>query len=142
MRYLLILMLLLTSCATRKVNKSTEEIKQDKVEVTENNLQIKENTDIKIIDSTDEICIEPIDSIKPMVVNGKSYLNAKISYKKRKVNTSIVSNKTVSDLGSKKTTEKIEVKKQVKETDRKSGFNWWWLLLLLIPFGVYIYIKL
>jgi len=135
-------MLLLTSCATRKVNKSTEEIKQDKVEVTENNLQIKENTDIKIIDSTDEICIEPIDSIKPMVVNGKSYLNAKISYKKRKVNTSIVSNKTVSDLGSKKTTEKIEVKKQVKETDRKSGFNWWWLLLLLIPFGVYIYIKL
>jgi len=142
MRYLLILMLLLTSCATRKVNKSTEEVKQDKTEIIENNLQIKENTDIKIIDSTDEIYIEPIDGIKPMVINGKSYLNAKISYKKRKVNTNIVSNKITSDLGYKKTTEKIEVKKQNKETDRKSGFNWWWLLLLLIPIVVYIYIKL
>jgi len=65
MRYTLILLILLTSCATRKVNKSTEEIKQDKVEVMQNNVQTKENAVVNVIDSTDEICIEPIDSIKP-----------------------------------------------------------------------------
>jgi len=141
MKYTLILLILLTSCATRKVNKSTEEIKQDKVEVIQNNVQTKENASVNVIDSTDEICIEPIDSVKPMVIDGKSYLNAKISHKKRKVNTSIVSNKTTSDLSVKKTTEKIEAINEVKETERKSGFNWWWLLLLIIPVGVYIKFK-
>jgi len=141
MKYTLILLILLTSCATRKVNKSIEEIKQDKVEVVQNNIQVKENAVIKVIDSTDEICIEPIDSVKPMVIDGKSYLNAKISHKKRKVNTSIVLNKTMSNTGLKKTTEKIEVIKEVKETERESGFNWLWLLLLIIPVGIYIKFK-
>jgi hypothetical protein len=131
--YILVSIVIITSCATRKVNKSTEEIKQTRVEDVQNNVQTKENVAIKVIDSTDEICIEPIDSIKPMVIDGKSYLNAKISHKKRKVNTSIVSDKTTSDLSIKKTTEKIEAIKEVKETERKSGFNWWWLLLLIIP---------
>lgn len=133
MKYTLILLILLTSCATRNVNKSTEEIKQDKVEVIQNNVQTKENAVVNVIDSTDEICIEPIDSVKPMVIDGKSYLNAKISHKKRKVNTSIISNKTTSDTGVKKTTEKIEAIKEVKETERKSSFNWWVLLLLIVP---------
>lgn len=128
MKYLFVL-LLLTSCATRKVVK--EEVKIDKTEVIQNNIQTKETTNVKIVDSISEICIEPIDTIKPMVIDGKTYVNAKISYKKRKVNTSIVSDKIVSDLSVKKVTEKVAVVK--KETERKSGFNWWWLLLLLIP---------
>jgi hypothetical protein len=131
--FILLSLVLITSCATRKVNKSTEEIKQTRVEDVQNNVQTKENIAIKVIDSTDDICIEPIDSIKPMIIDGKSYLNAKISHKKRKVNTNIVSDKTTSDLSIKKTTEKIEAIKDVKETERKSGFNWWWLLLLIIP---------
>jgi hypothetical protein len=142
MKYLLILLLLLSSCATRKVNKSTEDVKTNKIETTQNNIQIKENAAVKVIDSTDEICIEPIDSIKPMIIDGKSYLNAKISHKKRKVNTSIVLDKTLSDLSVKNVIEKTNVVKDIKVIERKSGFNWWWLLLLLIPFGVYIYIKL
>ena len=133
MKYTLILLILLTSCATRKVNKSTEEIKQDKVEVIQNNVQTKEDSVVNVIDSTSEICIEPIDSVKPMVIDGKIYVNAKISVKKRKVNTSIVLKKTTSDLSVKKTTEKTEAVKEVKETERKSGFNWWVLLLLIIP---------
>jgi len=131
--FILVSLVLITSCATRKVNKSTEEIKQTRVEDVQNNVQIKENIAIKVIDSTDDICIEPIDSVKPMIIDGKRYLNAKISHKKRKVNTNIVSDKTTSDLSIKKTTEKIEAIKDVKETERKSGFNWWWLLLLIIP---------
>lgn len=140
-KYLLILLLLLSSCATRKVQKSTEEINTNKIETTQNNIQTKENTDIKIVDSTDEICIEPIDILKPIVIDGKSYFNAKISHKKRKVNTSIVSDKIMSDLSEKKIAEKVEVKKIGKITERKSGFNWWWLLLLLIPIGLYIKFK-
>ena len=133
MRYTLILLLLLTSCATRKVNKSTEEVKQTYTETNQNNIQTKENTAVKVIDSTDEISIEPIDSIKPMVIDGKSYLNVKIKHKKRKVNTSIVLDKTTSDTGVKTVVEKTEVVKDVKVIERKSGFNWWVLLWLIIP---------
>jgi hypothetical protein len=139
MRYLLILLLLLTSCGTRKVNKSTEETKQDKVEVIQNNIQVKENVSVKVIDSTDEICIEPIDSIKPMVIDGKSYLNVKIKHKKRKVNTSIVLDKTASDTGTKKTVEKTEVVKDVKIIERKTSLitQLWWLWLLILLFILY-----
>lgn len=135
MRYLIIL-LLLTSCATRKINKSTEEIKQDKVETVQNNIQTKENSVVKVIDSTDEICIEPIDSIKPMVIDGKSYLNVKIKHKKRKVDTNIILDKTTSDTSVKKTVEKTEVVKDDKVIERKASLItqlWWlWLLILLI----------
>lgn len=139
MRYLLILLLLLTSCGTRKVNKSTEEVKQDKVEVIQTNVQIKENTVVKVIDSTDEICIEPIDSIKPMVIDGKSYLNVKIKHKKRKVNTNIVLDKTTSDTSKKKTVEKTEVVKDVKVIERKTSLvtQLWWLWLLILLFILY-----
>ena len=139
MRYLLILLLLLTSCGTRKVNKSTEETKQDKVETVQTNVQIKENTVVKVIDSTDEICIEPIDSIKPMVIDGKSYLNVKIKHKKRKVNTSIVLDKTTSDTSKKKTVEKIEVVKDDKVIERKTSLvtQLWWLWLLILLFILY-----
>jgi len=139
MRYLLILLLLLTSCGTRKVNKSKEETKQDKVETVQNNIQVKENVAVKVIDSTDEICIEPIDSIKPMVIDGKSYLNVKIKHKKRKVNTSIVLDKTTSDTSKKKTVEKIEVVKDEKVIERKTSLvtQLWWLWLLILLFILY-----
>lgn len=138
MRYLLIL-LLLTSCGTRKVNKSKEEIKQDKVEIVQTNVQVKENAAVKVIDSTDEICIEPIDSIKPMVIDGKSYLNVKIKHKKRKVNTSIVLDKIMSDTSVKKTVEKIEVVKDDKVIERKTSLvtQLWWLWLLILLFILY-----
>lgn len=139
MRYLLILLLLLTSCGTRKVNKSTEETKQDKVETVQNNIQVKENVAVKVIDSTDEISIEPIDSIKPMVIDGKSYLNVKIKHKKRKVNTSIVLDKTTSDTSKKKTVEKTEVVKDDKVVERKTSLvtQLWWLWLLILLFILY-----
>ncbi|MFY8170566.1 MAG: hypothetical protein ACOVK2_05570 [Candidatus Fonsibacter sp.] len=139
MRYLLILLFLLTSCGTRKVNKSTEETKQDKVETVQNNIQVKENAAVKVIDSTDEISIEPIDSIKPMVIDGKSYLNVKIKHKKRKVNTSIVLDKTTSDTSKKKTVEKIEVVKDDKVIERKTSLvtQLWWLWLLILLFILY-----
>ena len=138
MRYLLIL-LLLTSCGTRKVNKSKEETKQDKVETVQTNVQVKENASVKVIDSTDEICIEPIDSIKPMVIDGKSYLNVKIKHKKRKVNTSIVLDKTTSDTSVKKTVEKTEVVKDDKVIERKTSLvtQLWWLWLLILLFILY-----
>ena len=139
MRYLLILLLLLTSCATRKVNKSTEEVKQTYVETTQNNIQTKENTVVKVIDSTDEICIEPIDTIKPMVIDGKSYLNVKIKHKKRKVNTDIVLDKTTSDTSVKNVVEKKEVVKDVKVIERKASLitQLWWLWLLILLFILY-----
>lgn len=143
MRVIFILVsLVLFSCATRKVNKSTEDIKQIQTEVVQNNVQTKQDSIVFITDTTSEVCIEPIDFVKPMIVNGKTYLNAKISLKKRKVNTSIALKKIVSDKSLKTSSNKVEVVKSGKVIERKSGFNWWWLLLLIIPVGIYGYIKL
>lgn len=134
MKYLFIL-LLLTSCATRKVAK--EDVKINKVEIIKNDIQTKEIINVKIVDSISEIRIEPIDTIKPMVIDGKAYVNAKISYKKRKVNTTIVSDKTTSDLSEKKIEEKVTVVK--KETERKSSLitELWWLWLIIIIAIIY-----
>jgi len=141
MKYLIIL-LLLASCASRKVNKTTEEIKQVSVETVQNNIETRQDSIVFVADSTTEICIEPVDSIKPMIVNGKTYINAKISLKKRKVNTSIALKKIVSDTSLKTSSKKIDAVRSEKITKRISGFNWWWLLLLIIPAGIYGYIKL
>lgn len=141
MKYFLIL-LLFVSCASRKVNKTTEEIKQVQSEITQNNIHTKEDSIVFIADSTTEICIEPVDSIRPMIVNGKTYINAKISLKKRKVNTSVAFKKIMSDTSLKTSTKKIDAAISKKIIEKKSGFSFWWLLLLIIPASIYGYIKL
>jgi len=72
-KYIIIFFILLTSCSTRKVTKTSEDVKVEKIENTKNNVQIKENTNTKVVDSTDEICIEPIDVLKPIVIDGKLF---------------------------------------------------------------------
>ena len=74
-----------------------------------------------------------------MVIDGKSYLNVKIKHKKRKVNTSIVLDKTTSNTSKKKTVEKIEVVKDEKVIERKTSLviQLWWLWLLILLFILY-----
>lgn len=98
------LFLLLSSCGARKVDvqktdtvvkiDSTSTIKKEEVVLTQNNVSI--NTD------TDEMEICPVSDTIPMVVNGVTYKNAKIKYKKTKI--SVVD-----------TTKKQEVRKESQE---------------------------
>lgn len=131
---------LLVGCGSRKVQKSTEVQKEVITEATKI-VEVKtDNTKINIVENCDETIIEPIDTIAPMVVDGKVYKNARLRRVNKKVNTNIVKDvkqvKTTVKQAKKKTSHEI-IKKDIQ---KKSVSWWWWLLLLLIPI-YYLYRK-
>lgn len=144
------------SCGSRKV-----ETKIEKKEVkTENNI-LKEsetktefekkdevNTNVKEVTNEIESVVEPVDPTKEMIVNGKSYINAKLTTKK--------SNNVKDTQEQKVTTEKfkeskkekevdkskssISEKSKTKKVDRKESFIfslWFWLILIIILLILY-----
>jgi hypothetical protein len=153
---ILILVILLSSCGARKVNKS--ENKQDTktettiavVDTSKTTTDTKEN--IKIIDNStsDEVELTPIDNNKPMVIDGKTYLNTKIKRQKKKANKSIIKDKTIAQTAQKavniKSSNKIEETKQstIKKIDKEAVSFWnylWFLFIILALIAVGIYIK-
>jgi len=137
----LILSILGTSCASRKVDRKEEKQKIDFTEQTIEETKVDSQTTTKVIDTStiDEIEIVPIDSTKPVVINGKTYLNAKIKHVKRKNNISTDKVEKVAKNQRKavKRELKIDNSNKEKQTERKSGFSWWWLLLLIPIYVIY-----
>ena len=145
-KFILLLVVLLTSCASRKVNIEKVEIKKDSVVETkavETTLETKnviDSTDITTEVNTDETCIEPLDSTKEMVVDGKVYKNVVLRLKKNKANSLYRNIRNESDIrhtdsiGTSKTSAKEVVVGKTKSIDKKE--NYWliicWLILLLI----------
>jgi hypothetical protein len=142
---ILLLAVILTSCGARKVDVSKVEIKKDSIVETKAEVvttEIKEvvdSTNITTEINTDEVCIEPLDSTKEMVVDGKIYKNVVLKIKKNKVNTSYTNNKRESNIkhtdsvGTSKTSVKENIVAKTKNIDRKA--NYWsllWLLLLIL----------
>lgn len=146
-KYSLILIILFISfsCQTKKqvsklsIETKTESIlveKKEKISVTQNAINIKEDID--------EIEIVPIDQSKPIVVGGKEYFNATLKIKSTKKELTDNTKATVADISDKKIEVKKEetIKESIKEVDRKvSYFNWLWLLLLFIPVLLWIFKK-
>jgi len=144
-KLILLFLFILTSCGARKVDVSKIEIKKDSV--VEIKAEVKTLETKNVIDSTniitevntDEICIEPLDSTKEMVVDGKIYKNVSLKIKKNKVNTTYRNNKTESNIkrtdsiGTSKTSVKESLVGKTKKIDKKA--NYWsllWLLLLIL----------
>lgn len=144
-KYILLLILILTSCGARKSQTNVVDIKKDSL--VETNIKVitdvidikKDTTDVKTIIENDEICIIPIDSSKSFVVDGKTFKNVIIKQSKKKITHSYNNNKTEfntkhvdSSLTSKiKTKESVGIK--TKKVDVKQ--NYWslfWLLLLIL----------
>jgi hypothetical protein len=127
----------LSSCGSRKVNKSeTKEQEQKNEKITlETETRITDNT--KIVDTSicDEIEIVPVDNTLPFTIDGKEYKNAKIRHKKSKNNISINKDVKVQHKAKKEGIVMVKRNKiiEVKQTERKESY--WWLLwfLLLIP---------
>lgn len=138
MRYLLLL-LLITSCASRKVTITKEESKItiDSTTIVKTDSVATINNNIKTAESLEEFEICPISDSIPMIINGISYKNAVIRYKKSKKTSVDTSNKIVS----KNTTKSVRLKKNQtnklknKVVDKKINYLW----LLLIPIGMVIY---
>lgn len=137
--------LLLFSCASRKVDIKVQEVKKDslvetKIDLTEN--KVKDSTaetNTRTIINIDEIIIKPIDSLKEFIVEGKTYKNVVLSYKKTKTN-SLYNNKikvSENTLKHVKTDSKIKtsVKENIKEKqiDKKANyFIYLWFILGII----------
>jgi PBP1b-binding outer membrane lipoprotein LpoB len=143
----LLLALLLISCGSRHVNK--EEKKTDSTatatQVIKTDSTSTDSTSIKFDVVSEEIIIEAVDSTKPIeIINNEGkvtkYKNARISKKKRKDNTIVVNEKSVSKIVVDSLTNEIEVNKiESTKIVYKEQFNWgtfllqlWWLWLLII----------
>ena len=145
-KFIIILLVILTSCGARKVDVSKIEVKKDSVVETKAEVKtvevknVSDSTNIVTEMNNSEICIEPLDSTKEMVVNGKTYKNVILKIKKNKVNTSYTNNKTESNIkhmdsvGTTKASVKENVVGKTKHIDKKANY-WWiicWLILILI----------
>jgi hypothetical protein len=147
MKYILYIICgaLLFSCASRKVDVKKIEIKKDslvetKIDLTEN--KVKDSiaeTNINKIVYSDEIIIKPLDNLKEFIVEGKTYKNVVLSYKKTKSN-SLYNNKiklSENTLKHVKTDSKIKTssKENIKEKqiDKKANyFIYLWFILGII----------
>lgn len=139
---LFISVLLLHSCASRKVDvsKMTVETKIDSVsEVKVDGTYVKDNN-VVVIESVDEVEYTAKDTSKPMEIDGKIFKNVVIKSKKSKKET-IDKTKEISKVSSVK---KLNVKREgikktfEKKVDKKVN-NFVYLWLLLIPVGMYVY---
>ncbi|MFY8170572.1 MAG: hypothetical protein ACOVK2_05600 [Candidatus Fonsibacter sp.] len=143
LRFILItLIFALSGCASRKTDRKEEKQKIDFTEQISEDTKTDSQTTTKVVDTStiDEIEIVPIDSTKPVVINGKTYLNAKIKHVKRKNNITTDKVEKVAKKQRKQAKRelKVESSNKEKQTERKSGFSWWWLLFLIIPI---VYLK-
>lgn len=143
MRYLFIL-LLLVSCGSRKVNKSNTETKEKSEIIIIDSLKKEIKTESSTEIQSNEFEIEPIDSIKPIIIidaQGKktSYLNARLKYKQETKRNKTLKNELVQR--SRKTNIKAEKRTQieVKQIERKESIitSLWWLWLLIILVIIY-----
>jgi len=136
-----IVITMLSSCGTRKV--VIDEVKKDSLSqistkiVTKEDIKIETKNDIVI----DEFIITPLDTCKDIVVNGVTYRNAILSYKKTKDNTIQVQDKKMSKVEDKEQIVKSTIRGKKKEVERKLNpmLN---LLWLLIPLSAYVIYKI
>lgn len=139
---LIISLLLITSCASRKVNivKTDTKITLDSTAIVKTDSTFTINNNIVLTNNSEELEISPVSDTIPMIVNGVSYKGAILKYKKQRSTSVDTSKKVVA-----KTTFKQDIKKKTttmikkdKVIDKKANY-FVYLWLLLIPIGIYIY---
>ena len=134
---LILLSFLLFSCASRKVAVTKTQVethidstaveKKDSVSVQQNAISIKEDID--------EIEIVPIDTAKPLIIDGKQYFNATVRLKKTRRHIVDSSKLTVSKLSENAVSVKKDIKAKgfAKKVDKKANYLFYiWLCLIPI----------
>jgi len=130
------LLVLLCSCGSRKVQKSNveEETKTEQTAKVNNDVETKTETKTVINDESNEMEITPIDTSKVLIINGKTYKNAKVKFITRKAKTEINAKEVVKDKSKSEIKAVTAVKKQTKVKDMEKENNPFMpLLWLLIP---------
>lgn len=144
-RIIILLLIFLSSCASRKVQIDKTKIKKDSV------VEIKDTMSIKIIDSIyvkkenilEDIVIKPMDSCAEFIVDGKIYKNVTITIKKR-TNSNIHSKSKKTNLNTSKTQKtavKTETAIKKKEVTKKANYILHLMALLFIVLIGFIFYK-
>jgi len=127
---------MLSSCSTRKV--VIEEVKKDSLSQIYTKIETKEDIKIETKNDivTDEFIITPLDTCKDIVVNGITYKNVVLSYKKTKDNTIQVQDikvvKKELNVQDTKVTENRKVK-HIEKTSNPIGY----ILIIIIIYLVW-----
>ena len=134
---LICLSLLVFSCSTKKVaiSKSVVDTHTDSVVVQKKDSVVFQQNAISIKEDINEIEIVPIDSTKPVVIEGKEYFNATVKIKKNKREVVDTTKTSVAVIDYKQTEVSKEESKETyeKSLDKKpSALNMAWLLLIPI----------
>jgi hypothetical protein len=141
-----IFIIMLSSCASRKVVTDKAVIKLDSISIVNDALSIKvvDSSYVKKEAVLEDVIIKPIDSCTEFIVDGKTYKNVIITIKKR-TNSNIHSESKKTDLNTsktQKTTVKAETIVKKKEIIKKANYIVHLIALLfiiLIGFIVYKY---
>lgn len=142
---ILIFSLLFISCASRKVDVTKQQIetKTDSTSVVRIDSTSQINKNVYITENTSEIEIKPLNDSLPIVIDGTSYFNAVLRYKKSNKVLVDTSKIKVSKNVLKQVSKSKEETKNIKEkTVDKKVNNFVYLWLLLIPIGTYLYRQL
>jgi hypothetical protein len=142
---ILIFSLLFISCASRKVDVSKQQIetKTDSTSVVRIDSTSQINKNVYITENTSELEIKPLNDSLPIVIDGTSYFNAVLRYKKTNKVLVDTSKIKVSKNVLKQVSKSKEETKNIKEkTVDKKVNNFVYLWLLLIPIGMYLYRQL
>ena len=130
-----IVVTMLSSCGTRKV--VIDEVKKDSVSQISTKIVTEEVIKIKNDVVIDEFTITPLDTCKDIVVNGISYRNVILKYKKTKDNS--IQDIKISEEKLKTQDTKVTQNRKVKDIDRTSNplLNLLWLLIPLFAYLIY-----
>ena len=129
----------MSSCSTRKT--TIDKVQKDSLSqistkiITEEIVKIETKNNIV----TDEFTITPLDTCKDFVVNGVTYRNAVLKYKKTKDNTIQVENKKVSNKEVKTQDTKVAINVRKKYIEKPSNplLNLLWLLIPIAGYLIY-----
>ena len=136
---------LLFSCASRKVAILKEETKTkiDSVATIKTDSTSIINKNVYFSENISELEIKPLNDSLPIVIDGTSYFNVVLKYKKQNKVLVDTSKKIVSKKALKQVSKSKQETKNIKEKtiDKKANY-FVYLWLLLIPIGMYIYRKI
>ena len=132
---LICLSLLVFSCSTKKVaiSKSVVDTRTDSVVVQKKDSVVFQQNAISIKEDINEIEIVPIDSTKPVVIEGKEYFNATVKIKKNKreiVDTTKISVAVIEHKQSEVIKEETKQDYEKSVDKKPSLLNMAWLLLI------------
>jgi hypothetical protein len=140
--YLIAILIMLTSCGSRKTEIQRVNTKKDSTVIITSNVvktgktEKKDSTNINLDITEDELTFTPIDIAKEIVIDGKSYRNVVLKIKKTKDNSIYKNSNTVSETSHIDSTGTTSIKEtnesdtKIKSIEKTTLSNWlFWLVI-------------